>query len=199
MGLRSFLPVLFKRWCKFPTGAAAGYKNLLVFQELQADQGDPQQSAEWWNSFPEPSWHAAHDTGRLSDQQQERFCLRRRMLCRAQLKEADIVHDRSFCYVARLFLIENTAPYNLSWGKLEADPRQLEQAKVLKNPILTQGIGMLRNAELADSSENLGNRTPKWRSHWSGWSKNGVAQHKTLSTNPPDLNQTFSQQTQRNI
>ena len=105
MGLRSFLPVLFKRWCKFPTGAAAGYKNHLVFQELQADQGDPQQSAEWWNSFPEPSWNAAHHTGRLSDQQQEHFCLRR-MLCRAQLKEANIVHDRSFCYVARLFWLK---------------------------------------------------------------------------------------------
>ena len=71
-------------------------KTFWWFQELQANQGDPQQfwsTAEWWNSFPEPSWHPAHHTGRLSDQQQERFCLRRRMLCRAPLKEADIVHS----------------------------------------------------------------------------------------------------------
>ena len=29
--------------------------------------------------------------------------------------------------------------------------------------------------------------------------KNGVAQHKTLSTNPPHLNKTLSQQPQQNI
>ena len=63
-------------------------------------------TADWWNSFPEPSWHAAHKTARLSDQKQEHFCLRRRMLCGAQLKEADIVHDRQVCYVAGFFWLK---------------------------------------------------------------------------------------------